>query len=89
MSLTLVAGHVHKERKARRQNGFLAGLSGGWRAFRAVIAWLLTVLGTVLPFAAALAVAGLLGWLGRRRLLRRRPAVGNPASPGPSTGGPG
>jgi hypothetical protein len=86
VSLTLVAGpvaHVHK-RKTRRQNGFLAGLASGWRAFRAVLTWLLTVLGAVLPFVAAVAAAGLLGWLGRRRLLRRRPTVSDPASPGPS-----
>jgi hypothetical protein len=52
--------------------GFAAGLGGGWRAFRLTVSWLLTVIGAVLPFAVIAALAGGLGYGGRRRWLRRR-----------------
>ena len=60
---------VH-HKKTRR--GFLAGLSGGWRAFVAAVVWLLTAIGAILPFLAAVAVLAALGIAGRRRLQRRR-----------------
>jgi Domain of unknown function (DUF4349) len=60
---------IHHKRTA---TGFLAGLSGGWRAFVAAVVWLLTAIGAVLPFIIAIAVLAALGIAGRRRLLRRR-----------------
>ncbi|GAA0505427.1 lipoprotein [Saccharopolyspora subtropica] len=56
--------------------GFLAGLSGGWRALSATGAFLLTALGAVLPFAATLAAPAAATWL----LVRRRAALRRPTS---------
>ena len=50
--------------------GFLAGLTGGWDAFVAIVAVGLTVLGALVPFALAVALVGvplLLLWRSRRR----------------------
>lgn len=50
--------------------GFLAGLTGGWDAFVAIVAVALTVLGALVPFALAGALVGvplLLLWRSRRR----------------------
>ena len=52
--------------------GLAGGLAGGWHALRLTVSWLLTVVGAVAPFVAALAVVGGLAWWGRRRLTRRR-----------------
>jgi hypothetical protein len=57
-----------------------AGLTGGWRALRVVVAWILAVLGAVAPFAAIAAIAAYAIYRGRRWLLRRRPAA-RPAAP--------
>ncbi|NHC13900.1 DUF4349 domain-containing protein [Motilibacter deserti] len=46
--------------------GFGAGLSGGWKALTASVAVLLTVLGAVLPFLPVLALLGLAAWYARR-----------------------
>jgi hypothetical protein len=59
--------------KAAPPPGWTGGLSDGWHAFRLTISWLLTVLGTVLPFAAAVLVLAGLAWWGRRRFQRGRP----------------
>jgi Domain of unknown function (DUF4349) len=79
VSLTLVGPHpkavVHRAQKPPRQHGFLAGLSAGWRGLRAVVTAVLTAVGAVLPFAAAVAVLVAAGLASRRRLarlLRRR-----------------
>ncbi len=73
VSVTLVSQH-RASAQARKSHGFLAGLGAGWRGLRLALSWLLTVLGTVLPFAVvATAVAGA-GYAARRplrRLLRR------------------
>jgi hypothetical protein len=58
--------------KAAPPPGLAGGLTDGWHALRVTVSWLLTVIGAVAPFAAALAVIGGLGWWGRRRLARRR-----------------
>lgn len=58
--------------KAAPPPGIAGGLSGGWRALRLTVSWLLTVVGAVAPFATAIAVIGGLAWWGRRRLTRRR-----------------
>ncbi len=61
-------------------NGFLAGLTAGWGAFRTSVTVLLTVLGALLPFALAAAVVvvpSVLWW--RRR--SRTPAPAAPSAP--------
>jgi hypothetical protein len=58
--------------KAAPPPGLSGGLAGGWHALRVTVAWLLTVLGAVAPFAAPIAVVGGLAWWVRRRLTRRR-----------------
>jgi Domain of unknown function (DUF4349) len=83
---------VAKVRPQQAPPGLNGGLARGWHAFRVTLSWLLTVIGAVAPFAAALAVIGGLGWWARRRLTRgrRRPASTAAASPGgASTGGDG
>jgi Domain of unknown function (DUF4349) len=52
--------------------GLARGLAGGWHALRLTVSWLLTILGAVAPFVAAVAVVGGLAWWGRRRLTQRR-----------------
>ncbi len=71
VSLTLLSQHqpAHRHRK-HAAGGFLAGLSGGWRAFRLAVGWLLTALGTVLPFAVLAAILAALGYAFRGRLRR-------------------
>jgi hypothetical protein len=71
--LTLVGHHVVvKKPKKKTRRGLVAGLSTGWRAFKAVIVWLLTALGTLVPFAVPVIVIGGIIFLGRRRVIRRR-----------------
>ena len=48
-------------KKTEHKSGFVAGLSRGWHTFLASMAWLLTVLGAILPFAIGIASAGLAG----------------------------
>jgi hypothetical protein len=49
---------------------------------KAVIVWLLTALGTLLPFAVPVAAIGGIIYLGRRRVIRRRtpPATAPPTA---------
>jgi hypothetical protein len=54
--------------------GLAGGLAGGWHALRLTVSWLLTVLGAVAPFVAALGVVAGLAWWGRRRFIQRRQA---------------
>jgi hypothetical protein len=54
--------------------GLAGGLAGGWHALRLTVSWLLTVLGAVAPFVAALGVVAGLAWWGRRRFIQRREA---------------
>jgi Domain of unknown function (DUF4349) len=74
---------------ARHDNGppgFLAGLAGGWRALVASLAVLLTVLGALLPWLAALGVPALaVLWAARR--YRRRGGAGDPALAAAAPGG--
>ncbi len=70
------AGHhvkiVAKPKKVHR--GLAAGLATGWRGLKAVVVWLLTAIGTLLPFAIPVAAIGGVIYFGRRRLVRRRAA---------------
>ncbi len=59
--------------------GLSGGLAGGWHALRVTVSWLLTVIGAVAPFAAALAVVGSLAWWIRRRLTRPRSTPADPS----------
>lgn len=71
VSLLLVSHHAEPVKK-KKEHGFVAGLAAGWRGLRRATAWLLTAVGTVLPFALIVALAGGIGYAGRRRVLRRR-----------------
>jgi hypothetical protein len=78
-------------KKTEHKSGFVAGLSRGWHTFLSSMAWLLTVLGAILPFAIGIA---LIAWLARflfRRVQARRPSDGTrvaaaEASPPPASG---
>ena len=61
-----------KPRPKQAPPGLTGGLTRGWHAFRVTLSWLLTVIGAVAPFAAALAIIGGLGWWARRRVTRGR-----------------
>jgi hypothetical protein len=54
--------------------GLAGGLAGGWHALRLTVSWLLTILGAVAPFVAAVAVVAGVAWWGRRRIVQRREA---------------
>jgi len=80
VSLLLVSKPVPAVKHKKTRGGFLAGLAAGWHGLVRVVSLLLTGAGAALPFAVVLALAGYLGWRGRRWLLRRRP---RPAAAGP------
>ena len=83
VSALLLGHHAAVVKKAKkRPHGFGAGLRSGWHALAAVVTWLLTALGALLPFAVPLALIGGLAEAGRRRLARRRtpPAQAPPAA---------
>jgi hypothetical protein len=84
VTLLLVSKPVPAVKHKKAPGGFVAGLVAGWHGLVRVISLLLTGAGAALPFAVILALAGYLGWRGRRWLLRHRP---RPAAAGP--GGPG
>lgn len=78
-SMSTVTVHLQRHRpdgpgpaEEDDQDGFLAGLAAGWDGLSTVAVGLATVAGAVLPFAAALLVLGVPGWLVARPLLRRR-----------------
>jgi hypothetical protein len=50
--------------------GLASGLTGGWRAFRLSVDWLLAIIGSVAPFAAVVVLIGGGVWWARRRLAR-------------------
>ena len=80
VSLLLVSHHRPPVKKKEKQHGFIAGLAAGWRGLGRAMTWLLTVIGAVLPFALLVALAGGIGYIGWRRVLRHRPSPA-PAEP--------
>lgn len=64
-------------------DGFLAGLAGGWHALRGFATGVATVVGAVLPWLPVAALVGVPAWLLVRRL-RRTPA----ARPAPTEASP-
>jgi len=75
VTLTLVGPKAVVKAKARQKPtpppGLASGLTGGWRAFRLTIDWLLAFIGAVAPFAAVVAVIGGAVWWARRRVAHR------------------
>ncbi len=81
VSLLLVSHHRPPVRQQeKKQRGFIAGLAAGWRGLGRALTWLLTVIGIVLPVALLAWLAGGIGYLGWRRVLRHRPPP-TPAEP--------
>jgi hypothetical protein len=74
VTLTLVGPKAAAKSPAKSAPppGLARGLAGGWHALRLTVGWLLTILGAVAPFVAAVAVVGGLAWWGRRRRTQRR-----------------
>jgi hypothetical protein len=90
VTMTLVSPPVHNVvHKKATQHGFVGGLAAGWRALKRATAAVLTALGAALPFLVVIMVLGGLGYLGRRRFLRRgaRPAQTGPTPAGPTEAG--
>jgi hypothetical protein len=80
-----VRGHLaaaHKKKHKKVSHGLIAGLTIGWHAFKTLVVWLLTALGTLLPFAISVVAIGAIVYIGRRRVSRRRtpPAAAPPAA---------
>jgi hypothetical protein len=86
VSVVLVGQHAHVAHKPEKSSpGFLAGLKGGWHALETVVGWLVTVLGSVLPFLIPIAVIAAIAWEGRRRLARKKaPPASEPPAPAAS-----
>ena len=77
VNLTVLGHHavVPKKHKKKVKHGLVAGLSTGWRALKLVVVWLLTALGTLLPFAVPIAAVGAIIYVSRRRITRRRTRI--------------
>src|SRR5262249_9499289 len=58
--------------KKKASPGFLAGLRGGWHALVVVVGWILTALGSILPFLIPVALVAGIAIQSRRRLTRRK-----------------
>jgi len=77
VNLTLLGHHaaIAKKHKKKVRHGLVAGLASGWHALKLVVVWLLTAIGTLLPFAVPIAAIGAIVYLGRRRITRRRTRI--------------
>jgi hypothetical protein len=86
VTAVLVGHHARFVTKPEKTSpGFLAGLKGGWRALVTVVSWLLTALGSVLPFLIPALLIGGIALEGRRRLARRKaPPASEPPTPAAS-----
>jgi hypothetical protein len=82
----LVAHHKRPVPKPEKTApGFLAGLKGGWHALVTVVGWLLTALGSALPFLIPIALVAGIALEGRRRLARKKtPPASEPPTPAAS-----
>jgi hypothetical protein len=91
VTLTLVGPKAVVKAKAKHKPapppGLASGLTGGWRAFRLTIDWLLAFIGAVAPFAAVVAVIAGGAWWVRRRISRGANTRGGPNAAGPSAAG--
>jgi Domain of unknown function (DUF4349) len=91
VTLTLVGPKAAVKAKAKHKPapppGLASGLTGGWRAFRLTIDWLLAFIGAVAPFAAVVAVIGGAVWWVRRRVVRGANA-GRANAAGPNAADP-
>ena len=81
----LLVGHharIVKKHHKKAATGFLAGLRGGWHALVLVVGWVLTALGSALPFLIPVALIGGIAFESRRRLARKKipPAAEPPAA---------
>jgi hypothetical protein len=86
LSIALYGHHAHFVKKHHKASpGFGAGLRGGWHALGLVVGWILTALGSALPFLILAALIGAIAWESRRRLGRRKapPAAEPPAAAAP------
>jgi hypothetical protein len=72
VNMTLLTTQHKVVHKPATKHGFLAGLKAGWHAFTKAVVGFLTGLGAVLPFLILLAILAAAGYLGWRRLGRRR-----------------
>jgi Domain of unknown function (DUF4349) len=81
-SVLLVGHHARVVKHHKKaSHGFLAGLRGGWHALGLVVSWLLTALGSALPFLIPAGLIGAIAFESRRRLARKKNA---PASEPPA-----
>jgi len=85
VTVVLIGHHAKVVKKHKKIPGFTGGLRGGWHAFGVTVGWLLTALGSALPFAILVALIGGLVYGNRRRLVRRKapPAASPPAAEAP------
>jgi hypothetical protein len=86
VTLTLVGPKAAVKAKAKAKPapppGLASGLTGGWRAFRLTLDWLLAIVGAVAPFAAIVVVIAGGAWWIRRRIARSASASGGSAPGG-------
>ena len=80
ISVTLQRPPEDEPRDPSGDDGFLAGLSGGWDALKAVVVVAATILGAMIPFALVAALLGVPLLLVLRATRRRRPVVPPPAT---------
>ncbi len=92
VTLTLVGPKAPAKAKAKHKPvpppGLASGLTGGWRAFRLTVDWLLAFIGAVAPFAAVVVVIGGGAWWVRRRITRGGGAGAGPADRSSASGQP-
>jgi Domain of unknown function (DUF4349) len=86
VTAVLVGHHARLVAKHKKTSpGFLAGLRGGWHALVVVVGWLLTALGSALPFLIPVLLLAGIAIGGRRRLVRRKtPPAAEPPAPAAS-----